>query len=115
MLRCHQASIKKKDLRLKVALVSLSLMTILLLHCSTQQQAVPHHLHWHSSQTNTTVCCETHCIVVTVWVAFGFSEHLKKLPFGTICQPPATLFLLFWQVVLLLPGTLAPLDGCAGC
>lgn len=96
-------------------LVSLSLMTILLLHCSTQQQAVPHHLHWHSSQTNTAMCCETHCIVVTVWVAFGFSEHLKKLPFGTICQPPATLFLLFWQLVLLLPGTLAPLDGCAGC
>lgn len=78
MFRCHQASIKKKDLRLKVALVSLSLMTILLLHCSTQQQAVPHHLHWHSSQTNTAMCCETHCIVVTVWVAFGFSEHLKK-------------------------------------
>lgn len=79
--------------------------------------ALPLHWHWQHSPTNTAAHCETRCSMVTDSLAFGFEGHLdlKKLPVGTICQPPATLLLLFWQVVPMLPGSLADLAGCAGC
>lgn len=79
--------------------------------------ALPLHWYWQHSQTHTAVYCETHCSMVTDSLAFGFDGHLdlKKLPVGTICQPPATLLLLFWQVVLLLPSSLAALAGHTGC
>lgn len=78
--------------------------------------ALPLRWHWQHCQTNAAVFCETHRSMVTALLAFGFSGHLdlKKLPVGTICQPPATLFILFWQVVLMLPGSLAAFAGCAG-
>lgn len=43
------------------------------------------------------------------------ASYLKKRLVGTICQPPATLISLFWQVVLLLPGSLAASAGWAAC
>lgn len=57
------------------------------------------------------------CVMVTDLVAFGSDGNLNEnyLPIGTILPPPATRFLLFWQAVVLLPGSLAAVAGCSGC
>lgn len=67
---------------------SLSLMTILFLHCSTPQQLLTAGT-GNAAQTNPAVYCETRCIAATVWVAFGFSEHLKKTTVWNYLSAPS--------------------------
>lgn len=113
MFRCHQASIKKKDLRLKVALVSLSLMTILLLHCSTQQQAVPHHLHshvlWNSLHRGDCLGCiwlQWAPEKTTVWnylSAPSYSVFIVLATCSAAARHPGSFGWLCWLLVLASP------------